>query len=91
VIARDLTIAAGALLAKALRLPLRIRPLLVGKVATGIEVAYVGMRLFLLAIDRDAPLLLRDAAYLVAAFVVLSGLAYLTVFLRALLAGRREA
>ncbi len=91
VIVRDVIIVGGALLAKALRLSLRIRPLLVGKAATAIEVAYVGVRLFLLAIDRDAPLLLRDAGYLVAAFVVLSGLAYLNVFLRALLTRPHKA
>jgi cardiolipin synthase len=91
VIARDAIIAGGAVLAKALRLSLRIRPLLVGKAATASEVAYVGVLLFLLAIERDAPLLLRGAGYLVAAFVLLSGLAYLYVFLRALLTRPRKA
>ncbi len=91
VIARDVIIGGGALLAKLLQLPLRIRPLLIGKAATAIEVAYVGVRLFLLAIERDTPVLLRDAGYLVAAFALLSGLAYLNVFLRALLAGPRKA
>ena len=91
VIARDVVIGGGALLAKSLQLPLRIRPLMIGKAATAVEVAYVGVRLFLLAIDRQAPVLLRDASYLVAAFAALSGLAYVLVFLRALLAGRLRA
>lgn len=91
VIARDLVIGGGALLAKSLKLALRIRPLLIGKAATAVEVTYVSVRLFLLAIDRQAPILLRDAAYLVATFAVLSGLAYAMVFLRALFAAPPRA
>lgn len=91
VIARDALIVAGALLAKALGLPMRIAPLIIAKASTAVQVAYVGIVLLLLAFDRQAPRLVTAASYTVAVFVVLSLAAYAQLFLRALLFGRRTA
>jgi len=91
VLGRDLLVAVGVGLAWALSLPLRMAPLGVGKAATAVELLYIGAALLLLALDRDAPSLMLAAAATVSLFVVLSGLAYLYVFLRALIFGQRTA
>ncbi len=91
VIVRDVGIAGGALLAKMLGLSLRIEPLMIGKATNAVLVAYVGARLLFLAFDRDAPHLVMAASYTAAMFVALSGAAYIQLFLRALLSGRRIA
>ncbi len=59
VIARDVAIGAGALLARLLGLPLRIAPLAIGKATTAVLVGYVGILLLLLALGRDAPYLVK--------------------------------
>ena len=91
VLGRDLLVAMGVLLARALSLPLRMVPLGVGKAATAVELLYIGAALSLLALNRDAPSLMLAAAATVSLFVLLSGLAYLYVFLRALIFGQRIA
>jgi cardiolipin synthase (CMP-forming) len=91
VVLRDVTIVAGVLFAKALSLPLRIAPLVIGKASTAVQVGYIGMVLLLLAFDRDAPRLVTAGAYTVAIFSALSLAAYAQQFLRALLFGRRTA
>ncbi len=91
VIARDALIATGALLAKTLGLPMRIAPLMIGKAATAIQVGYVGILLLLLALDQEAPRLVKAGSYTVAVFAVLSLAAYSQLFLRALWFGRRTA
>jgi cardiolipin synthase len=89
VIARDAVIAAGALLAKALALPMRIAPVMIGKASTAVQVGYVGIILLFLAFDQEAPRLVMAGGYTVALFTILSGAAYGQLFLRALLFGRR--
>jgi cardiolipin synthase (CMP-forming) len=91
VIARDSAIASGALLARALNLPLRVAPLVIGKASTAVQVGYVGILLLLLAFDRESPRLVAAAGYTVAVFAILSLAAYAQLFLRALLFGRRTA
>jgi cardiolipin synthase (CMP-forming) len=91
VIARDVVIGSGAVLARMLNLPLRIEPLMIGKATTAVLVGYVGILLLLLALDQDAPRLVKAGHYTVALFVVLSAAIYLHSFLRALLSGRRTA
>jgi cardiolipin synthase (CMP-forming) len=91
VLGRDLLVAVGVALAWALSLPLRMAPLGVGKAATAIELIYIGAALLLLALDWEAPHLMLAAAATMSLFVVLSGLAYLYVFLRALIFGQRTA
>ncbi|HEY8253581.1 MAG TPA: CDP-alcohol phosphatidyltransferase family protein [Rhizomicrobium sp.] len=91
VIARDVVIAAGAVLVKISNLPMRIEPLMIGKASTLIQVGYVGILLLLLAFDREEPAIVSAAGYTVAVFAVLSLAAYAQLFLRALLFGRRTA
>jgi cardiolipin synthase len=91
VLARDFAIALGVGLAWALALPVRIAPLMVGKAAMLVQVAYVGGWLLLLAFDWDAPRLMRAGAYTVAVFACLSAAAYAGVLLRALIFGSRTA
>ena len=91
VIARDVAIAGGVLLAKFLGLKLRIAPLAAGKVTTAALAGYVGMLLLLQAFDQEMPSLATAASLAVALLVVLSGTTYLYVFLRALLSGRHAA
>jgi cardiolipin synthase len=91
VLARDLAIALGAGLVWALALPLRIAPLLIGKAATLAQVFYIGGWLLLLALDLEAPQLMRAGAGTVALFTLLSGFAYGSLFFKALLCGGRTA
>ena len=91
VLVRDFLVVSGVALAWALSLPLRMAPLGVGKATTAIELLYIGAALLLLALDREAPHLMLAAAATMSLFVVLSGLAYLYVFLRALIFGQRTA
>lgn len=91
VIARDGLIATGAMLARISNLPMRIESLMIGKASTVVQVGYVGIVLLLLAFDREAPHLVAAAGYTVAVFAFLSFAAYVQLFLRALLSGRRTA
>ena len=91
VIGRDLLIAGGWLLARLLSLPLTFRPLAIGKLSTLLQIAYAGLVLLFLAFDLSAPLVPQAAALLTALVTLLSGGAYLLLFLRALRADRRTA
>lgn len=91
VIARDAVIVVGALLTKLLNLPVRIAPLLIGKVTTAAEVIYIAVLLLLLAFNREAPRLVTAGSYAVALFAVLSAGIYARFFLRSLFFGRRAA
>lgn len=91
VIGRDLLIASGWLLARLLGLPLTFRPLAIGKLSTLLQIAYAGLVLLFLAFDLSAPLVPQAAALLTALVTLLSGGAYLLLFLRALRADRRTA
>jgi cardiolipin synthase len=91
VLARDLLIAGGAGLAWALSLSINMSPLMIGKATTAMEIGYIGAALLLRAFDWEAPRLMQAAAAAVLVFVVLSAIAYMRVFLRALSVGRRTA
>ena len=91
VVGRDISLAAGAVLAKGLSLPLRIAPIRLGKACTLMQIVYLGLVLLLLAVARDAPGLLVAAAIVTACITVLSWLAYVQIFLRVLVPGRRTA
>lgn len=91
VIARDVAIAGGALLATFLGLPLRVAPLAIGKATTAVLAAFVGARLLLLAFDLDAPHYVIAGSYTAGAFILLSGAAYALIFFRLLLNGRHAA
>lgn len=86
VVARDGAIAAGWLLIKGLGLPVTVRPLLLGKASTMVQMLYIFTVLLLLAFGLDAPRLALAAAWACGLFVILSAAAYAALFLR--LAGR---
>lgn len=83
VIARDIAIVAGILLAHVLALPLRIAPLAIGKLSTATQIAYVGFSLFVLAFGLQWPALAEAAAVATAAVTAASWLAYAAVWIRA--------
>lgn len=91
VIARDAAIVAGILLGHALELPLRIAPLLIGKLSTVVQVAYVGLILVLLTSRLDGREFARDAAIFTAAVTLVSWIAYGAVLTRAFVAKYRSA
>jgi cardiolipin synthase len=91
VLARDLLIAGGLALGYALSLPLRMAPLAIGKATTAAEIGYIGFGLLLLAFEWPAPRLMLAGAATVGVFVTLSAMAYVYIFLRALIFGQRTA
>ena len=91
VIARDLAIASGWLAARLFALPLRLEPLMIGKLCTVAQLLYAGLALLLLALDVSAPTLMLAAAWGAALATIASGAAYAVIFLRALWARQRPA
>jgi cardiolipin synthase len=91
VVGRDISLIAGALLAKGLSLPLHIAPIRLGKASTLVQIGYIGLVLLFLAFNRDAPGLVMVAGIVTASVTVLSWLAYVQIFLRVLVPGRRTA
>ena len=91
VIARDIAIVAGVLLARALSLPVKMEPLAIGKASTVVQIGYIGLLLLLLAVNLDMPQLTLFAAATTAVFTLLSWLAYGQLLLKAFALGRRAA
>ncbi|MGD0142363.1 MAG: CDP-alcohol phosphatidyltransferase family protein [Rhizomicrobium sp.] len=86
VIARDVAIVAGILLARFLELPIKIEPLAIGKISTAVQIAYIGFVLMVLSFGFDWPLTMKAAVYITAAATIASWLGYGTLLLRALAA-----
>jgi len=84
VIARDVLILLGLAAALAVRVPIAIRPLLVGKVCTALQVFYIGLHLASLAFNIPLGPVSPADAYVVAFVALSSGVAYLTVWLNAM-------
>jgi len=91
IIGRDLAIVMGVGLARILSLPLHVAPLNIGKASTVIQVCFVGLVLFLLALGADQPSLILAGAIATAAITIASWLAYAQLWFRALALGRRTA
>lgn len=91
VIGRDIAIVTGILIAHVLDLPLRVTPLLIGKVCTAVQVCYVGFVLLLLAFDLHWNRLAGAAALVTAAMTIASWIAYGAVLLRAFATRGRQA
>lgn len=91
VLARDLAIAIGAVIAWALSWPLKVAPLVIGKAAAAVQVCYIGGWLLLLAFDQEQPDVMMAAALTVAVFALLSFVSYGRLFLQALFVGGRVA
>jgi cardiolipin synthase len=85
VIGRDIAIVVGVLVAKAMALPLEVKPLMVGKISTVVQVLYIALVLLLLTLHEVPVLPARIGVALVAVFAVWSFLAYASIWLRAAL------
>jgi cardiolipin synthase len=84
VIARDLLILLGLAAAFALRAPIAVQPLILGKACTALQVLYIGWHLAALAFELPAEATAPADAYIVAAFAWMSGFAYLAVWLKSM-------
>jgi len=91
VIGRDVAIVIGLLVGLALALPLTIAPLPIGKASTVVQVSYVGLMLFLHALQVNLQTVRSAGEVVVAAVTVLSWLAYGQLLLRAFSLRRRTA
>lgn len=77
VITRDVLIVGGVLLAWLVDRPLLIKPLLLSKLNTVVQISYVGIVLGVLALSWEAAVPLQLAALTVALSTILSGAQYL--------------
>ena len=84
VIARDVAIVAGIILARFLELPIKIEPLAIGKISTAVQIGYIGFVLVVLSFGFDWPMLTKFAVYFAAAATIASWLGYGGLLLRAL-------
>jgi cardiolipin synthase len=89
VIGRDVAIVVGVLIARALDMPLKVTPLMVGKVSTVVQVFYIAFVLLVLSLKADWTTAELAGELVVALLTVWSGLAYAQLWLRAATAGRR--
>lgn len=76
VVARDVLIVGGAAAMLGLGFPLVIRPLMVSKLNTVLQIVLVASALFLAGFELRAPLLLEGLVWAVVASTATSGLAY---------------
>ena len=83
VIARDVAIVLGIMVAHSIALPVRVTPSFLGKVSTAVQIIYIGLMLMMLAFGIAAPSLSRFAAFAVAFFTLASWAGYAQIFLRA--------
>jgi len=88
VIGRDVAIALGVLLALLFEMPLRIAPLLIGKLSTAVQVGYVALILIVLAFGLQWPGIAAASAAVAAIVTLASALAYMQYWLKALLRRR---
>jgi cardiolipin synthase len=91
VIARDIGIVGGVLLARILALPIRVTPLLIGKATTAMQIAYIALILLLLTFGLHWPQIENFAADATALLTIASWIAYAGVGLGALARPRTAA
>ena len=84
VITRDVLILLGLAIAMALRVPIEVQPLLIGKLCTALQVLYIGLHLASLAFEFPLGAISPADAYLVGGVALASGFAYSAVWLRAM-------
>jgi cardiolipin synthase len=77
VITRDILIIGGVLLAWLVDRPFSMKPLMISKLNTVVQIAFAGIVLALLNVDIEARTFLQMGALLVAAFTILSGAYYI--------------
>ncbi len=83
VIGRDIAIVLGVLLAQVLRLPLKVAPLMIGKVSTVVQVLYIAFVLLVLTLNANWPRIELAGEVAVALLTAGSFLAYALVWFRA--------
>ena len=91
VLAADIAVVLGAAMVWGFSLPLKVEPLMIGKLAAAVQVFYVGAWLLLQAFEIAAPAVMQGAAYVTGSITLVSGLAYGARFARALFLRRRTA
>jgi cardiolipin synthase (CMP-forming) len=84
VIGRDLLIVLGIFVAKLVKAPLEVKPLIVGKISTLVQILYVSFVLLTLAVDWHAPRIEYFGARLVMVAALWSIVAYAGVWLKAM-------
>lgn len=82
-VSRDLLIVGGALLSFALSRPISVRPLLISKVNTALQIALAAWVLSRVAFGLDLPALDHALVYGAALTTVFSGAAYIVAWVRA--------
>ncbi len=91
VIARDLAIVIAIAFAHVLMLPLRVKPLPIGKLNTVVQVSYVGLMLLFLVLHIDAPQFSAYAALATGVVTLMSWFAYGGLWFGAFFARKRVA
>lgn len=89
VIGRDAGIVLGILIARAARAPLVIRPLLIGKLSTALQIGYAGLHLASLAFGFELDGFAPTDAYVLAAVTAASAVGYGVLWLKAMRASSR--
>lgn len=84
IIARDLLIVLGLGLALAMRAPIAVRPLTIGKLSTALQVLYIGVHLAGLAFGFSLDGIAPADSYVLAAVTLLSVCAYGVVWIKAM-------
>lgn len=76
VVFRDVLIVGGVVCLRVLGQPVRIRPLLISKLNTGLQIVLIAVTLLLVGFDLAAPILITVLVWAVAASTLASGGAY---------------
>lgn len=84
VIARDVLILLGLAIAVALRAPIGVKPILLGKLCTALQMFYIGSHLAALAFAFPLGAITPVDAYVVGVIALASGFAYFAVWLKAM-------
>jgi len=82
VVSRDLMILAAIIVSRLLERPMEIRPLLVSKLNTAAQIAFAGLVLAMMAFQPQTGAVMDTGMWIVALLTVVSGVAYLTRWLR---------
>jgi cardiolipin synthase (CMP-forming) len=90
VIGRDLAIVLGVVLAIVLEWPIRIVPLIVGKISTALQIGYVTLALVALSLSLDWSRGLQIVAVATAAATLVSWLGYAQLLFQALMERHRK-
>lgn len=84
VIGRDVLILLGLAIAVALRAPIGVQPILLGKLCTALQMFYIGSHLAALAFAFPLRVISPADAYVVGVVALASGFAYSAVWLKAM-------